>query len=674
MKFTHIKKLLPEWAFFLLAALAVLMAGRLFLFWRYTDSALREQYQIDITALFIKGLLFDVKAVCIVLAVWVLLALLALFHRGILQKIYRIQQTGLVFCLWLLAAMTVFNVFYYATYHRQFDVFVFGLLEEDTAAVLQTIWSDYPVLRGGIGLLGLWWAIGKLWAKLRQNIQTWQWTQFSGSLKSQITLILLMIVALTLGIRGSLGKFPLRQSSAQVSPSATLNGLVVNAPIALSWAWKEHRDSNRFHAVSDEDGVKWFQTMLNRPVSSANVQELRFRLPENPVITENKPNVVLTVMESMGTHLLQMDTPQRDLLGRLRPHFEQDWLFTRFVSEGDGTSETLHRLFIRSPFNNISQTSARNKTFATNLFQPYLDAGYRVVYITAGNGGWRNFDQFLKHLGVHEFVDETFLRQHYPQAQSSAWGVPDEYMFRYAAERLQQAQNDKQPVFIMMLSVTHHPPYSLPAGQKREQFDFQAAELQRFAQMGDATQINEIFNTFRYANDQLGEFINQAKQLGNTIVAATGDHNIRGIGYPKNEESALGHAVPFYLWLPENLRGNAVFQAERVGSHKDVMPTLYGVSLSGQAYVQTGCNLVAPKIDDNAWCNYGYNQSVAIFPTGAMTLHDGRFYAWQQPEKLLLQTQNSPPPNHSQIQAAQSSGAFLDWLTQRMITPSLKSF
>ncbi|MCG7657194.1 LTA synthase family protein [Wielerella bovis] len=668
MKFTHIKKLLPEWACFFIASLVVLMAGRLFLFWRYTDSALREQYQSDIFPLFIKGLLFDIKAVCIALAVWVLLALLALFHRGMLQKVYHIQQVGLVACWWLLAAMTVFNVFYYATYHRQFDVFVFGLLEEDTVAVLKTIWSDYPVLRGGIGLLALWWVMWKAWTYLRQYIQKWQWTQFSGSLKSQIALILLMIVALTLGIRGSLGKFPLRQSSSQVSPSTTLNSLVVNAPIALSWAWREHRDSSHFHAVSDEDGVKLYQTMLNRSVNNANLNELAFRLPENPTLAENKPNVVLTVMESMGTHLLQMDTPQRDLLGRLRPHFEQDWLYTRFVSEGDGTSETLHRLFIRSPFNNISQTSARNKLFATNMFQPYLDTGYRVVYITAGNGGWRNFDQFLKHLGVHEFVDETFLRQRYPQASSSAWGVPDEYMFRYAAERLQQAQNDKQPVFIMMLSVTHHPPYQLPTGQNRQQFDFQDAELARFAKMGNTTQINEIFNTSRYTNDQLGAFISQAKQLGNTIVAATGDHNIRGIGYPKTEESALEHAVPFYLWLPENLRGNAVYQAERVGSHKDVMPTLYAVSLSGQSYLQTGCNLTALKLDDNPWCGYGYNQSVVIFPEGAMTLHDKRFYAWQQPEKLLLQAQNSTPPEHIAMMQSQQYGVFLDWLTKRMIT------
>lgn len=676
MRFTHIKKWLPEWAVFFTSAVAILMTGRVFLFWRYTDAALRTQYSADIAALWVKGLLFDIKAVCIVLAIWVLLTLLALPSRILLAPIQRIQSTGLVFCLWLITAMTLFNLFYYATYHRQFDVFVFGLWEEDTLAVLRTIWSDYPVLRGTLALVALYWGIHKGWQMLRHKIATWQWTHFSGSLKSQIAWVFCLILALTLGIRGSLGKFPLRQSSAQVSPSATLNSLVINAPIALSWAWKEHRDSNHFHAVSDEEGITLFQTMLNRKVDNADLSQLAFRQPESTQdmlhpnsAVPNKPNVVLTIMESMSTHLLHMDKPERDLLGRLRPHFAQDWLYTRFVSEGDGTSETLHRLFIRSPFNNISQTSARNKTFATNLFQPYLNAGYRVVYITAGNGGWRNFDQFVKHLGANEFVDETFLRHRYPEAVGSTWGLPDEYMFRYAAERLQQAEQEKQPVFIMMLSVTHHPPYQVPAGVVRQHFPFQAAELQRFAQMGDATQINEIFNTFRYANDQLGAFISQVKHIGNTIIAATGDHNIRGIGYPKTEESVLEHAVPFYLYIPENHRANAIYQAERVGSHKDVMPTLYALSLPTQTYLQTGCNLTAANTSDNPWCNYGYNQHVAIFPEGALTLHNQRFYTWQQPEKLLLATQSSTPPDSHQIQAAQSYGAFLNWLTQRMITP-----
>lgn len=668
MRFLYIKKLLPEWGLFFISAVLVLMAGRGFLIWKHTDSLLRTQYQQDMPALFIKGLLFDIKAVSIILAFWVLLALLALLKQTWLQKIYQLEYKGLAWSLCLLLVLTVCNVFYYATYHRQFDVFIFGLWEEDTQAVLKTIVSDYPVVWGsGILILSSVW-IHQLYRYWRQWVQQWKWTHDSGTIMSQVAWLVALVAMLVLGIRGSLGTFPLRQSAAQISPSSTLNSLVVNAPIALHWAWNEYRDGLHFHEVSDAEGVDLYSAMLNQKVHDAQFKQLMVKLPENAVISEGKPNVVLAIMESMGTHLLQMDAPQRDLLGRLRPHFEQDYLFKRFVSEGDGTSETLHRLLIRSPYNNISQTAVRQNHFVSNMFQPYLDAGYRIVYITAGNGGWRNFDQFMKHLGVAEFIDETFLRHRYPEAKSSAWGVPDEYMFRYAAERLQQAKQENQAVFIMMLSVTHHPPYRLPDTEQRKQFNFSETEWQRFSSMGSRQQINEIFNTFYYANDQLGAFITQAKQVGNTLIAATGDHNIRGIAYPKTEESVLGHAVPFYIYVPEKYRINTVYDAQRIGSHKDVMPTLYALSLSGQTHLKTGCHLLSPDIEQQTWCGYGYNQDVALFNDGAMTLHDQRFYPWQDEQQLLLASHEAQPTYPVQVKQSTHYAAFLDWLTNRMIT------
>ncbi len=40
----------------------------------------------------------------------------------------------------------------FGVYERQFDVFVFGLVDEDPAAVLKTMWSDFPVFKRIAGL------------------------------------------------------------------------------------------------------------------------------------------------------------------------------------------------------------------------------------------------------------------------------------------------------------------------------------------------------------------------------------------------------------------------------------------------------------------------------------------------------------------------------------------
>ncbi|MDK4689095.1 LTA synthase family protein [Kingella negevensis] len=663
------KKFLPEWLFTFISLLLTFASGRLFLFSRYTDSALRQQYQTDLGALFSKGFLFDIKSASLMLAVLVLPAIILLAYQKGLAAYYRLHRRFATAMILLAIALTVGNIFYYSVYNRPFDVFIFGLLDEDTTAVLKTIWSDYPIVSALIGLAITALPIAFLLTKLHNHVQN---KPVSGSLKTQIAYAFGMVLLLVIGIRASFGTFPLRKSSAQVSPSETLNKLVPNPITALGWAVAEYRNSNQYNEVSDEDGSRLFSTMLGKPVAKPTLDNLQVTTPDNPEAAAKRPNVVLAVMESMSSHLwLQLDDPKmRDLLGELRPHFAQDWLYKRFVSEGNGTSDTLHRFFIRSPLNNVSQTSAKNKIFPTNVFKPYLNAGYTVVYLTSGNGGWRDFDTFTKHLGAQEFVDETELHRRYPEAQSGTWGVPDEYMFNYATERLQQADKEHKPVFIMMMSITNHPPYALPNTSKRMQYPLSEAEKAQFSNLGDTKELNEILNTYHYANNALGHFITQAKQT-NTIIAATGDHNMRGIAYPNISDLVLAHAVPFYLYVPENYRQNTVYQPERIGSHKDIMPTLYELSLPKQTYLRTGCNLTQPENADNPWCGYGYNAEIAFYSSGVMNLSTKAFYPWEKDGNLLqVSTQSAAVPEADKIvaQRGQTYGDFLNWLLNRMVT------
>ncbi len=179
-------------------------------------------------------------------------------------------------------------------------------------------------------------------------------------------------------------------------------------------------------------------------------------------------------------------------------------------------------------------------------------------------------------------------------------------MFRYAAEVLAEAEQSGKPVFVMMMSMTNHPPYKLPAPHQRLAFKLDNQEQSRLSQLATGEALNEILNTFRYSNDQLGRFISEVKQHApHTVIAATGDHNMRAIGYPEPNETALGHAVPFICMCRPNTATKR-FTGPTAGSHKDVMPTLYALSLSERDYYQNGCNLVAAE-PSSPWCGYGYN-------------------------------------------------------------------
>ena len=178
-------------------------------------------------------------------------------------------------------------------------------------------------------------------------------------------------------------------------------------------------------------------------------------------------------------------------------------------------------------------------------------------------------------------------------------------MFRYMEERLAEADRAGQPLFIMALSTTHHP-FTPPPGAGGR--DLALDEATRAKHFHDWTGIDDVLGTLRYANDQLGGFITRVKASPaglRTIIAATGDHNILGVDYQDPDDAALARAVPFYVYAPPAYRANAVYDRERIGSHKDIMPTLYQLSLSQAPYFQSGCDLLA-RHPDSGWC-FGFN-------------------------------------------------------------------
>ena len=241
--------------------------------------------------------------------------------------------------------------------------------------------------------------------------------------------------------------------------------------------------------------------------------------------------------------------------------------------------------------------------------------------------------------GVNEIIDENTLKTHYPEAKSDTWGVPDNSCSAMPKKN-SRAPKSGTPVFIMMMSVTNHPPYRLPAPHQAKNFRLDEQEQKRLANLASGKELNEIFNTFRYSNDQLGRFIGKVKTIApDTIIAATGDHNMRAIGYPESADAALGHSVPFYLYVPQAYRGSAEYHPERAGSHKDILPTLYNLSLSKSRYYQTGCNLTAPQ-PDSAWCGYGYNPEVIITERGFYHQHSKAFHKWDN--------KTSKPPKAAQ--------------------------
>ncbi|MCU5774226.1 sulfatase-like hydrolase/transferase [Erwiniaceae bacterium BAC15a-03b] len=643
-----------------LVAVVIQSGGRIYLLIAYGSSDALTGFSQDIMRMFWTGMLFDIRIASLLFVPCLLIAgIIALNNRGfyLWQSFWPWLAT---FLSLVITTLTVVNVFYYATFDRFIDIFVFGLVEDDTIAVLTTLWSDYPVIRVLFSLSIFAVMVFFAYRYWQRWLNTRQVRDSNLPVSTIITLTILLVCLA--GMRGSLGTFPLRQDDAQVSEIKLLNMLTPNGLIALDWAFKAHTKSNHFAEATDQEGARLLSRFLQRPVP-ASLQPFMATTDVNPTARENPPHVVLAVMESMGYDLASYDRSDRDLYAALRQHWQSDWRFDRFISEGDGTIDSLSRFFVRSPMSTISQSSAQTTDFASNMFKPFLANGYKIIFVTSGNGAWHNINQFLPRLGVSEFIEQNGLKKRYPSAQTGTWGVPDEYMFRYMAERLEEADKKGEHIFIMSMSTTHHPPYRTPPGYNKTDFHLTDTEKKRLKNLASGDELQEVLNTLRYSNDQLGQFISRVKDShssgSHTIIAATGDHNIRSIGYPDPQERVLGHAVPFYIYVPMNYRHNSYFDANRVGSHKDILPTLYQLSLSETEYYRTGCNLLATSLD-NTWCQ-GYNPEVVITPEGACMLKGKtEFRPWKTQNGLLLGT--AAPMNSTQEKLCHRWGAFTDLL------------
>lgn len=657
------------WIVFIL----IQMAGRAYLYFRFNYLFIDQIESSDISALFITGLRYDIRMASIPISALFILSLLAMYLPVSAYRLWtRILILLTIICTFIILCFTLTNIGFYTTFGRYIDLFIFGFMDDDTKAIIETIWLNYPVISGTIflivALIAMIFGYRMLFKSLEHKITK------SGNLIVNIVVAIVLVGLLAIGCRGSFGKFPIRKDDASISTNSVINAFVPNGLMAFSWAVTDYRNENQLSQMPFAQSQQALNTFFALATQNQVQNQIQNEAPslslfekttaENAFLEQYKPNVVLAVMESLGSYLMTFDSSENDLMGDLKAHYDQDFTYPHFLSEGNGTIDTLSRLFLRSSFNKIGQSSAQFYDYVSNQFAPYKANGYKIIYLTSGNGSWQNLNQFLPHLGVDVFVDENVLKKEYPDAPTSTWGVSDEYMFKYAEKLLAQANAEKQPVFIMMMSITNHAPYSVPTTQPYITYDFPEAEKAVVANFGPEKETQDMLNTFRYSNDQLGKFISWVKEnpVGKeTIVAFTGDHNTRSLTF-KTEELAEQFAVPFYLYVPKAYQKGLRYDPSIFASHKDILPTLYALSLSNTKTYELGCNLMA-KEQDKTWCNVSYNSQMLLSPSGVYQLSTNSFYPWADSQKQFVKPTPAPLTDEQLMRFK----AFTDVLTWQLL-------
>lgn len=261
---------------------------------------------------------------------------------------------------------------------------------------------------------------------------------------------------------------------------------------------------------------------------------------------EQRPNVILVLMESMGQSRLGENTPSLTALAA------EGLSFSRMMSTGTRTVRGIEAVMLSvppTPGNSIVRRPDNHALFT--LGSLFRQRGYDMDFIYGGLGYFDNMNAFFDGNGYHAVDKFNFNPQ--SKTFSNAWGQCDADLYTESLLRADLSHKSGKLFHQVLLTTSNHRPFTFPEGKIDRQ------------QGSRSSAIN-------YADYAIGQFMQEARTkpwFENTIFVFIGDHPSSIAG--KTEVPADAYGVVCVLYGPK------FFQPEQVDtlcSQIDLAPTL----------------------------------------------------------------------------------------------------
>ena len=625
----------------------------------YSDWSELSQYFGDLMQAFILGVRYDCAVIAYINSLVTLLFIIFWFigSQKLFVKFVKSLKYYYTIFFGCIVTLLCVDFGFYSYFQNHMNILMFGVFEDDTKALFSTLVENYPVVWVGIGFILIFVFVYVL-TKLIVEKKVIGYYIEKTKIYIKIILALILLSVNFIMARGSFGLFPLGVDNAEISKNTFINKVAINGIYTLQAAIEARSKEKDRNYISDmgysqDNMAKAFADFLNVDISSIDNQKPEKSLIKttkyNKDIEETRPNVIFIMMEALGTDLMHYNTENFNVLGEFKKHLDEDIVFYRFLPANMGTIGSLESAMTniaRLPLSQFLCQSkyAYNKYFYTGPM-PYKNSGYETIFMYGGNAGWRNCTSYMPNVGFDKVIGEGSMPNAYERNQ---WGVYDEYLFDFILRVLDTNDNSK---FMYIMTTSNHPPYSLPSKYKQP-YPLEINEQLKKDITGDKTLSKMRFATYQYSCQKVGEFLTKLKNskfADNTIVAITGDHNFwNTFSYPL-ERKLDEMSVPFYLYIPKKLQPNKKIDANNiVGSHTDILPTLYNISLSNTNYWTTGTDLLS----DEAEKNIASNCLGSIMTKDNFVIYDfasgkEKYYTWnkEKPREIVPAEQNDEHKN-----------------------------
>ncbi len=539
------------------------------------------------------------------------------------EKFLEFSKKFFVFYLFITYSIVSFflcaDFGFYSYFKDHINILFFGFFDDDTKALLVTFWQNYNVVLilfiFFIYIISLFYVINKIFKAQEKEIVFFNFFRFS------VLVFLIFFLLNFLAIRGTLGMYPLGKMIPNVSTNDFINKISHNGFRAFTNALSARekylkRKYDLLEVIGYKDSMdKAFEVYTG----TENIR--RDKLLENITfktkkVDDKEYNVIVIMVESFGMPILKYQSTEFNILGELKKHFDEDTLFTNIISAGDGTISSLQALLLNIPHRPksfaFSQSIYKQTSFTYTPAFLYKNENYETSFIYGGDLTWRNLGDFVKFQGyenvegkmnIYNSLENRDMKQ---SDYFHPWGIFDEYLYSHILKKL---GNSKKKQFIVALSTNNHPPYNIPNDYKNKSLIY-SDEIKNHI-TGDLNLAKQRFASYAYAVDQVGVFLDKFKKSkfkDNTIVVITADNNtIDGIMKYDDNELLNSKNIPLYFYLPNELKKRLSINKEVAGSHKDIFPTIYNLTLKDKNYISIGKNLF-----DGSEEHYGFNGSMIV--------------------------------------------------------------
>jgi phosphoglycerol transferase MdoB-like AlkP superfamily enzyme len=633
----------------LFAAVAVVMTavriGFAFYFGDYSE--IMKDFSTFRTAL-ILGLRFDLMPLAYINALpFFILNISYLIPGKFIIKLSRTLIISiLVFGYTILIWLYLCDLAFYSYYQDHMNILFFGLFEDDTYAVLMSVWKNYnvPVLLSIILFVHyLWYRFVKLMFspfEFDLKPRKFDW-------KTPVTFVG-GCVLIAFFARGTFNRLPLSIEDAYFSNNEFINEVALNGPVSLNRAIKIRKTYGKgeFDFISEMGFETWEAAYVaafgKQPTNSSVYESLKRKTPENPDLDKNPKHVVMVVMESFGTFWNDENASDFQILGELKKHFDQGYLFNNFLPAENGTIGSIVSVATAQPIRPGARFLSESEFVSTHIRSsghlPFKEKGYDTHFIYGGKLGWRELGKFLSAQKYDHLWGADEMKEAMPELNNiekrdlgNEWGIFDEYLFSFIEEQIRTAT---RPQFFLVLTTSNHPPFEYPTTYNPLPIILTPERMNRITFNEDLAMKRLL--ALQYANQKLGEFLTRMKSgplREKLVLGLTGDHSYwinKGVDNPQEFKR---WAVPFFISVPESMKRPV--NLSHFGSHEDIFPTLFHLTLSNQEYVGFGEDMISQS-------GTAQNSS-GLYASSSGAYFHGKYWKWKDNKSLLLEETTETP-------------------------------